>query len=227
MTTVNDKNDSQKYWLEQSESQKDSDGVSRAGTKLRDAIEKFGFDFAGKNVLDIGSSTGGFTEVALDQGAERVVAIEKGTNQMNPTLASDDRVDLHEKTDIFTVDQDITGDIDVILADVSFVSLRKVLEYVKRELLSRDETDLLVMLKPQFEARPEQLLRGVVRNDKIRRDIIKQFEIWVRSRGFVIIDKCDNELPGKRGNVERFYWLKITKRFDTQKNARQKENLWR
>ena len=226
MTTVNDKNDSQKYWLEQSESQSHSEGVSRAGTKLSDAVKKFGFDFAGKNVLDIGSSTGGFTEVALDQGAKKVVAIEKGTKQMDESVASDERVDLHEKTDIFTVGQDITGDIDVILADVSFVSLRKVLEYVKRELLSKDETDLLVMLKPQFEARPEQLLRGVVRNDKIRRDIIKQFETWVRSRGFVIINKCDNDLPGKKGNIERFYWLKMTKRFNTQKNARQRENLW-
>lgn len=222
MTTVNDKNDSQKYWLEQTEQDEDT----RAGKKLRDAVEKFGFDFAGKTVLDIGSSTGGFTKLALNNGAEKVIAIEKGTKQMQEPLRSDPRVDLHEKTDIFTVDQDKTGDLDVILADVSFVSLRKVLEYVKRELLSKNETDLLVMLKPQFEARPEQLLRGVVRNDKIRRDIIKQFETWVRSRGFVIINKCDNDVLGKRGNVERFYWLKMTKRFNEQNNARQRENLW-
>lgn len=222
MTTVNDKNDSQKYWLEQTEQDKDT----RAGKKLRDAVEKFGFDFAGKTVLDIGSSTGGFTKLALNNGAEKVIAIEKGTKQMQEPLRSDPRVDLHEKTDIFTVDKFLLGDIDVVLADVSFISLRKVLTYVRREIADQNETDWLVMLKPQFEAYPDQLLRGVVKSEKIRRDIIKQFETWLKSRGFVIVDKHDNDILGKRGNTERFYWLRLSKRFNKQNDARDREDLW-
>lgn len=222
MTTVNDKNDSQKYWLEQTEQDEDT----RAGKKLRDAVEKFGFDFADKIVLDIGSSTGGFTKLALNNGATKVIAVEKGTKQMQEPLRSDPRVDLHEKTDIFTVDKYLLGDVDVVLADVSFVSLRKVLTYVRREIADQNETDWLVMLKPQFEAYPDQLLRGVVKSEKIRRDIIKQFETWLKSRGFVIVNKHDNDILGKRGNTERFYWLRLSKRFHKQNDARDREDLW-
>ena len=222
MTTVNDKNDSQKYWLEQTEQDEDT----RAGKKLRDAVEKFGFDFADKVVLDIGSSTGGFTKLALNNGAIKVIAVEKGTKQMQEPLRSDPRVDLHEKTDIFTVDKYLLGDVDVVLADVSFVSLRKVLTYVRREIADQNETDWLVMLKPQFEAYPDQLLRGVVKSEKIRRDIIKQFETWLKSRGFVIVNKHDNDILGKRGNTERFYWLRLSKRFSKQNDARDREDLW-
>ena len=74
--------------------------------------------------------------------------------------------------------------------------------------LARSNTDYLVMLKPQFEARPEQMTRGVVKNEKIRREIIKNFEFWLKQHGFLIVKKRDNELKGKTGNKERFYWLK-------------------
>ena len=184
-----------------------NDKVSRAENKIEGAACAFNFDFRGKTVLDIGSSTGGFTEYALANGARRVIAVEKGTNQMKAPLRFDSRVELHEKTDIF----DVVGVApDVIVADVSFVSLTKVLMYAKMNL-ARSDTDFLVMLKPQFEARPEQLVKGVVKNEKMRREIIKDFERWLFAHGFLIVKKRDNELAGRHGNVERFYWLKMAK----------------
>ena len=201
--------------------------VSRAENKLAGAAQAFSYDFRGKTVLDIGSSTGGFTEYALLRGAKKVIAVEKGTRQMKAPLRFDPRIDLREKTDIFSVtrssllrDQDESNEnesknesktgscIDTILADVSFMSLKQVLLHAKKQLAS-PQTDFLVMLKPQFEARPFQLKNGIVKNETIRRDIIKDFEAWLKNNGFLIINKRDNLLAGKNGNLERFYFLKL------------------
>ena len=197
--------------------------VSRAENKLAGAAQAFSYDFRGKTVFDIGSSTGGFTEYALLRGAKKVIAVEKGTRQMKAPLRFDPRIDLREKTDIFSVtrsslsrDQDnsneneskIDARIDTILADVSFISLKQVLLHAKKQLAA-PQTDFLVMLKPQFEARPFQLKNGVVKNETIRRDIIKDFEAWLKNNGFLIVNKRDNILAGKNGNLERFYFLKL------------------
>ena len=194
--------------------------VSRAEGKIADAVEFFSFDFRGKIVLDIGSSTGGFTEFALNAGAKKVIAVEKGTNQMKAPLRFDSRVQLLEKTDIFDV---FCGNVevkdrkmtlieipDVIVADVSFVSLRKILQHAKKAFVGR-KTAFLVMLKPQFEAKSFQLNRGIVKNEKIRREIIKEFEIWLKRNDFFIVGKKDNNILGKNGNHERFYYLFLNK----------------
>lgn len=183
---------------------------NRGYYKIEGATRAFNFDFRGKTVLDIGSSTGGFTEIALEHGATKVIAVEKGTNQMKAPLRFDSRIDLHEKTDIFDFTLAENRKPDVIVADVSFLSLTKILKYAKIHL-SRSNTEYLVMLKPQFEARPNQLTRGVVKNEKIRRDIIKRFESWLVQNDFIILAKRDNTLAGKTGNLERFYWLKLAK----------------
>lgn len=182
-----------------------NDVVGRAEYKIADAAKAFRVDFRGKTVLDIGSSTGGFTEFALRGGASKVIAVEKGTGQMKAPLCFDPRVELHEKTDIFEFVP--AEKPDMILADVSFVSLRKVLDYAQRELAAPG-TEFLVMLKPQFEARPFQLKNGVVKNSKMRREIIVDFEMWLKQNNFVIVGKRDNEVAGRFGNVERFYLLK-------------------
>lgn len=197
--------------------------VSRAENKLAGAAQAFSYDFRGKIVLDIGSSTGGFTEYALLRGAKKVIAVEKGTKQMKVPLRFDPRIDLREKTDIFSVtrsslsrDQDESNEnesktntrIDSILADVSFISLKQVLLHAKKQLAA-PQTDFLVMLKPQFEARPFQLKNGIVKNETIRRDIIKDFEAWLKNNSFLIVNKRDNTLAGKNGNLERFYFLKL------------------
>ena len=203
--------------------------VSRAENKLAGAAQAFSYDFRGKTVLDIGSSTGGFTEYALLRGAKKVIAIERGTRQMKAPLRFDPRIDLREKTDIFSVtrnslsrDQNKSNEnesktdvkidailkIDTILADVSFISLKQVLLHAKKQLAA-PQADFLVMLKPQFEARPFQLKNGVVKNETIRREIIKDFEAWLKNNGFLIVNKRDNTLAGKNGNLERFYFLKL------------------
>ena len=204
--------------------------VSRAENKLAGAAQAFSYDFRGKTVLDIGSSTGGFTEYALLRGAKKVIAVEKGTRQMKSPLRFDPRIDLREKTDIFSVtrnslsrDQNESNEnksnenksktdvkIDTILADVSFISLKQVLLHAKKQLAA-PQTDFLVMLKPQFETRPFQLKNGVVKNETLRRDIIKDFEAWLKNNGFLIVNKRDNTLAGKNGNLERFYFLKLAR----------------
>ena len=191
--------------------------VSRAENKLAGAAQAFSYDFRGKTVLDIGSSTGGFTEYALLRGAKKVIAIEKGTKQMKAPLRLDSRIDLREKTDIFSVTRDSLSKnqdeikVDTILADVSFISLKQVLIHAKDQLASA-QTDFLVMLKPQFEAKTFQLKNGIIKNEAIRRSIIKDFESWLKNNGFLIINKRDNTLAGKNGNLERFYFLKLAKR---------------
>lgn len=199
-----------------------SSATTRGYAKLAAAAAAFHFDFRGKVVLDIGSSTGGFTAYALERGARQVIAVEKGTNQMRAPLRFDPRVILHEKTDIFTVvasnatASNTTAPLvripspDVILADVSFISLTKVLEYATM-YLARSDTDYLVMLKPQFEAAPDQLRSGVIKNSAIRRAILERFETWLKAHGFVVLAKRDNKLAGRTGNIERFYHLRRAK----------------
>ena len=184
----------------------DEQFVSRAALKLKSVAEKFSLDFADKIVLDIGSSTGGFTEFALSRGAKKVIAVDVGTNQLHPKLRSDDRVELHEKTDI----RDFYADApDIILADVSFISLREILPHVAGNLADKN-TRIVAMVKPQFETGARVKNAGVVKNDTERRKILKDFEIWSRQH-FRIVGKADSEVRGTNGNQERFYLL--------QKNA--------
>lgn len=182
--------------------------VNRGYLKIEGAASAFNFDFRDKTVLDIGSSTGGFTELALNRGAKKVIAVEKGSHQMKAPLRFDPRIELHEKQDIFEFE--LNKEINVVVADVSFLSLTTVLKYLKDNLKNR-EADLLMMLKPQFEADPKDLNRGVVKNEKIRRAVIKNFEQWLKNNGFIIINKRDNDMHGRHGNIERFYHLHFAK----------------
>ncbi|HVS58358.1 MAG TPA: TlyA family RNA methyltransferase [Candidatus Saccharimonadales bacterium] len=178
--------------------------VSRAGEKLFSVLKPLSIDFRGKTVLDVGSSTGGFTDVALQQGAKKVIAVDVGTDQLHPSLAGNPRIKLHEKTDIR--DFKPTEQVEVVVADVSFISLRDILPHVAR-LVGRD-TAIVAMVKPQFEAGQSSLKhKGVIKNDKMRRDILKDFETWARQQ-FVIINKADSAVAGSKGNLERFYLLR-------------------
>ena len=97
------------------------------------------------------------------------------------------------------------------MADVSFLSLTKILKYAKT-YLSRRDTEYLVMLKPQFEANENQMEKGVIKNEKVRREVIKKFEWWLRQNGFIVMKKRDNDLAGRNGNIERFYYLMLAKK---------------
>ena len=181
--------------------------VSRAGLKLASVAANFKIDFTDKVVLDIGSSTGGFTDYALQHGASKVISVDVGTDQLHPSLRSNERIELHEKTDIrdFVTDQAI----DIIVGDVSFISLREILPHVAKNLM-QPSTQLVAMVKPQFEAGRGQVNKGVIKNDKVRRQILADFEEWSQ-RYFVVRDKRDSDVAGQKGNVERFYLLAIKK----------------
>lgn len=181
--------------------------VSRAALKLASVAKTLNLNFANKTVLDVGSSTGGFTDYALRHGAVKVVAIEVGADQMHPKLRTDSRVELHEKTDIRDVDK-LSSKPDIVLIDVSFISLRYVLPHIKT--LCKSSSLIVAMCKPQFEAGEKQINRGVVKNDAMRRKILRNFETWAKKH-FVIIKKADSEITGAKGNLERFYLLSIPK----------------
>lgn len=178
--------------------------VSRAGEKLYSVIDALELSFTDKLVLDVGSSTGGFTDVALRQGARKVIAVDVGTEQMHPSLRQDTRIELHEKTDIR--DFKTAQKIDMVVIDVSFISLREILPAVAG--LIQSGTQVIAMVKPQFEAGPLLKHKGVIKNDTIRRDILKNLENWMQSL-FTLVGKADSEVTGVKGNRERFYALKL------------------
>jgi 23S rRNA (cytidine1920-2'-O)/16S rRNA (cytidine1409-2'-O)-methyltransferase len=180
--------------------------VSRAALKLASVTEVLDLNFQGKTVLDVGSSTGGFTDFALRAGAKKVIAVDVGTDQMHPSLRGNPRIELHEKTDIRDlVSKAGPWKIDIVVVDVSFISLREVLPAISK--LSKSSTQIVVLLKPQFEAGKDQINRGIVKNDKLRRQILKNFESWAKAH-FVIAAKADSQVAGAHGNIERFYLLR-------------------
>lgn len=181
--------------------------VSRAGLKLASVAKVLGVEFKDAVVLDVGSSTGGFTDYALQHGARVVYAVDVGTDQLHPSLRDSPQIELHEKTDIRDFMPDQTP--DVVVMDVSFISLREILPHIAR--ISTPDTQVVAMVKPQFEAKRGQLgSSGVIKNDKYRREILKDFELWAKSL-FVIADKADSEVAGATGNRERFYLLRKTR----------------
>lgn len=197
--------------------------VSRAALKLASVAQQFRLDFRGKTVLDVGSSTGGFTDYALQHGASKVIAVDVGTDQMHPKLRVDPRVELHEKTDIRSIK--VRGDLshsskamggsamilisvpEIIVIDVSFISLTKILLHISR-LMSQGSI-LIAMCKPQFEAGKHQINKGVVKNSAMRRHILKDFEDWLSQHNFTVLDKADSHVAGSKGNIERFYKLRL------------------
>jgi 23S rRNA (cytidine1920-2'-O)/16S rRNA (cytidine1409-2'-O)-methyltransferase len=207
----------------------DEQYVSRAGLKLASVASVLGLDFKDRLVLDVGSSTGGFTDYALQHGAKKVIAVDVGTEQLHPSLRGNSKIDLREKTDIRNVvldDGRLTMDDgeerrksivqrlpsvpDTILIDVSFISLRDILPHIAQHI-ANSGTSVVAMVKPQFEAGKVQVSKGVVKNDTVRRQILKDFEAWAKQH-FLIINKADSEVAGAHGNRERFYLLQRAKK---------------
>ncbi len=189
--------------------------VSRAALKLESIAKEFKLDFRDKKVLDVGSSTGGFTDYALRHGSKKVFAVEVGKDQMHQSLRVREDIELFEKTDILDVSP--YGEIikdrvslsfipDIIILDLSFVPLKNIMPHIYE--LSGKNTIVIPMVKPQFEAIGSGLKhKGVIKNEKIRRGLLKDFEIMVQNY-FVILNKSDSKVAGSKGNLERFYLLK-------------------
>ncbi len=183
--------------------------VSRGGLKLEKAMEEFGVSLSGKIAMDVGASTGGFTDCMLQNGAVKVYSVDVGHGQLAWKLRNDDRVVCMEKTNIrYVTPDDIDDKIDFASIDVSFISLMKVIPPVK-ELLT-DVGEIVCLIKPQFEAGREKVgKKGVVRDKKVHVEVCKMIVDFVRNAGFKTLDLSYSPIKGPEGNIE--YLLYITK----------------
>lgn len=181
--------------------------VSRAGLKLASTAKDLELDFRGKVVLDVGSSTGGFTDYSLKHGAKKVIAVDVGTNQLHPSLQGNEQIELHEQTDIRDV-ATLSQPADIVVIDVSFISIREVLRHLPK--LITKQSEVVAMVKPQFEVGDSVKHKGVIKNDAMRREILKSFEAWAVGQ-YKVIKKADSKVSGEKGNLERFYLLKLLK----------------
>lgn len=180
--------------------------VSRGGEKLEHALANFGIDVEGRVALDVGASTGGFTDCLLQREASRVFAVDVGHGQLSARLREDPRVTVMERTnarDLPALDERPS----VAVVDVSFISLTLVLENVTQALLP--EADIVALVKPQFEAGREQVdRRGVVRDPLVHAQVIGRVAWWVVNHGLRVRGICASPLLGPAGNREFFLWLR-------------------
>ncbi len=176
--------------------------VSRGGYKLEKAIEAFGVEVAGKVCMDVGASTGGFTDCMLQNGASKVYAVDVGTNQLAWKLRQDERVISMEKTNIrYLTREEVKEEIQFASIDVAFISLTKVLEPV-RDLLCEDGS-VVALIKPQFEAGREKVgKKGVVREKSVHREVVEAITSYAKRIGFTIINLDFSPIKGPEGNIE-------------------------
>ena len=181
---------------------RDHPWVSRGGIKLDHGLTHFGFEVSGSVALDVGSSTGGFTDVLLNRGAAKVYAVDVGTNQLAWKLRNDPRVEVHEQTNARDLTADIIPEpVDIVVCDASFISLAKVLD---RALdLARPGAKLVALVKPQFEAGREEVGKGgVVRDSAVHQRVCDAAAEWVRSKGWDVLGIEQSPITGPEGNVE-------------------------
>ena len=181
---------------------RDHPWVSRGGVKLAHGLAQFGFDVTDAVGLDVGSSTGGFTDVLLTNGARKVYAIDVGTNQLAWKLRSDERVIVHEQTNARTLTSAIVPEpVDIVVCDASFIALAKVLDAAIE--LARPGAMLIALVKPQFEAgRGEVGKGGVVRDPAVHRRVCDEAAQWIASRGWKVVGVQTSPITGPEGNVE-------------------------
>jgi len=181
---------------------RDHPWVSRGGIKLAHALEHFGWDVTGLVAIDVGSSTGGFTDVLLTNGAAKVFAVDSGTNQLAWKLRQDPRVIVHEQTSArILTDAHITEPVDLVVCDASFIGLAKVLE---RPLsFARPGAGLIALIKPQFEAGRDEVGKGgVVRDPQVHNRVCNEVESWLTGLGWAVEGLTESPIKGPEGNVE-------------------------
>ncbi|MEE0919664.1 MAG: TlyA family RNA methyltransferase [Lachnospiraceae bacterium] len=183
--------------------------VSRGGLKLEKAIDKFGVVLTGKTCMDIGASTGGFTDCMLQNGAVKVYSVDVGHGQLAWSLRNDERVVCMEKTNFrYMVRDDIQDDLDFASVDVSFISLDKILEPAYN--LLKPDAQMVCLIKPQFEAGREKVgKKGVVREPEIHIEVIENVFEFTLAKGFKIINLDYSPIRGPEGNIE--YLMHIVK----------------
>ncbi len=185
--------------------------VGRGGYKLEKAIKTFGIDMTGKVMADIGASTGGFTDCALQNGAAKVFAIDVGTNQLDWKLRSNPQVVNMEKTNIKVVTEETLGEkVDLVSTDVSFISVLKIIPAVKSIL--KEDGAMAILIKPQFEAGKEKVGKGgIVRDAKVHEEVIADTLAAFEEEGFYTWDLTFSPIKGGSGNIEFLAYLKWEK----------------
>jgi 23S rRNA (cytidine1920-2'-O)/16S rRNA (cytidine1409-2'-O)-methyltransferase len=181
---------------------RDHPWVSRGGVKLDHGLTHFGFDVAESVALDVGSSTGGFTDVLLSRGAAKVYAVDVGTNQLAWKLRQDSRVIVHEQTNArYLTLETVPEPIDVVVCDASFIGLAKVLGPALR--LAKPDGKLVALVKPQFEAERAEIGKGgVVRDPEVHRRVCDAAAEWVASQAWRVLGVTESPITGPEGNVE-------------------------
>ncbi len=190
----------------------DQSFVSRGGEKLEGALPDLGFDpgqyIDGRACVDIGASTGGFTDCLLRHGAKSVVAVDVGRGLLHETLRQDPRVTLLERTNARTLaPEDLPGGIELVVIDVSFISLTRILDRVR---LAAPTAHVLALVKPQFEVGKEQVGKGgVVRDDALRAEAVGRVSDFALAQGYRVVAQADSRVHGPKGNREIFLWLAL------------------
>ncbi|WP_372519224.1 TlyA family RNA methyltransferase [Candidatus Ruminimicrobiellum ovillum] len=189
------------------EIEKQNPYVSRGGLKLESVLKLFEIDFTDKICIDIGASTGGFTDCMLQHGAKKVYAVDVGTAQLHYKLRNDSRVVNIENVNFRYFDKSLLkDDIDIITIDVSFISLDKILPLAS-EIIKKDGL-IVAMIKPQFELEPGEVKKGVVRDENLRQKAIDRIKRCAESLKLEILKEQDSGVKGPKGNLEHFVLLK-------------------
>lgn len=181
---------------------RDHPWVSRGGIKLDHALSHLGWDMTGAVAIDVGSSTGGFTDVLLSRGAARVYAVDSGTNQLAWKLRQDERVIVHEQTSArILTPAHIPEPVDLIVCDASFIALSKVLPVPMS--FAKPAARMVALIKPQFEAdRHEVGKKGVVREPGVHERVCAEVRAWLEGEGWTVLDLVESPITGPEGNVE-------------------------
>jgi 23S rRNA (cytidine1920-2'-O)/16S rRNA (cytidine1409-2'-O)-methyltransferase len=181
--------------------------VSRGGVKLAGALDAFGMDVTGLRVIDVGASTGGFTDCVLQRGAAAVTALDVGYGQLAWKLRCDERVTVLERTNIRSVDGEVAGaPFGLAVIDVSFIGLAKVLPHVRPLLV--EGGSVVALVKPQFEAGKARVgKRGVVRDAAVHLDVVQTVADEAGAAGFVLVDATWSPITGPEGNIE--FWMRL------------------
>lgn len=187
--------------------------VSRGGLKLEKAIKIWNLDFKDKLVLDIGASTGGFTDCSLQNGAKLVFSVDVGKNQLDWKLRNNEKVVSMEEMHIKDLkENDLKGEkVDFIVIDVSFISLTKVIPYFKKFL--KEDGKIIMLIKPQFEVGREKIGKnGVVENEEYHDEAIKKIISFSKECGYTLVGVEDSPIKGTKGNKEFLIYLKNCKK---------------
>ena len=181
--------------------------VSRGGLKLKGALLSFGVDVKDIVALDIGASTGGFTDCLLQEGVKKVYAIDVGYGQLDWKLRTDRRVILFEKTNIrYFSGEGVEDAIDMAVIDVSFISLKLVLPVAVR--LTSENAVILALIKPQFEAGRDEVGKGVIRDSRVHRKVVEEIVKFSEEQGLETVGTCESPITGPAGNREFFLYAR-------------------